>query len=316
VVTPPVNDIARGSGLLENSIAAVDASSWGLLLLHGGESMDLLQRISTNDCAGCVPGTAVQTVLVNEKAKIVDAVVIVNTRGGILMTTSPGQSAHVKAWLERFIIMEDITVEDVTDRFVCSLVFGTPGLLHAHFSLTPHLDPPFTSGAGHVHFSYYSHPAVLVIAASAEAMVSEFASQAIPVLSADAFDCFRVRYGIPGAGREIAATVNPLEAGMKRIVSFTKGCYIGQEVIARLETYRKVQRLLCLLRLDPYPRTSISPEIIGEQGIHGYITTIVAGAEGADAGLALGVVRSPVVGARFTADNGAVGAVIEQIFEY
>jgi len=315
VVTPPVNDIARGSGLLENSIAAVDASSWGLLLLRGGEAIDLLQRISTNDCAGCVPGTAVQTVLVNEKAKIVDAVVIVNTRGGILMTTSPGQSALVKAWLERFIIMEDITVEDVTDRFACALVLGNPELLHAHFPVTTRLDTTFPTGAGHVHFSYFSHPAVLVIAASAEAMGSEFASQSIPVVSADAFDSYRVRNGIPGAGREIAATVNPLEAGMKRIVCFTKGCYIGQEVIARLETFRKVQKLLCLVRLEPPPKAAISPEIIGEQGIHGYITTIVAGAEGADAGLALAVMRAPAVGARFTADNGAVGAVIERIFE-
>ncbi len=315
MVTPPVNDIVRECGLLENGIAAVDASSSGLLLLRGGESIDFLQRISTNDCAGCVPGTAVQTVLVNEKAKIVDAVIIVNTPEGILMTTSPGRSVQVKAWLERFIIMEDITIEDLTGRFVCSLVFGTPELLIAHFPFHSRLDPPFSIRAGYVHLSYFSRPAVFVIFKFPEAMESEFASKAVSVVSADAFDSFRVRNGIPGAGREFPGTVNPLETGMKHIVCFTKGCYIGQEVIARLETYKKVQKFLCLLRLEPCPTSPISQEIIGEQGIHGYITSIDPAPDGEDGVLALAVMRTPVVGARFTLENGTIAAVVEKIFE-
>ena len=54
----------------------------------------------------------------------------------------------------------------------------------------------------------------------------------------------RIKAGLPAPGAELTDRVNPLEAGLDEFVSFTKGCYVGQEVIARLDTYDKVQRRL------------------------------------------------------------------------
>lgn len=314
-MTRSVDSIERECGMLENGIAAVDVSSSGLLLLHGKEAKDFLQRISTNNCAGCLPGTAVQTVLVNEKAKIIDAVLVVALEDALLMVTSPGQAPAVKAWLERFIIMEDITVEDKTDAYVCSIVLGAREQLTPAFPFASRIDPPFSIRSGYVHFSFFDHPAVFLIYKFPEAMESELAGRSIPVVSHEAYERFRIRHGIPAPGREITGMSNPLEAGLKRIVSFTKGCYIGQEVIARLDTYKKVQRLLCLVRLEPCPADATSREIIGENGIHGYITTILtAGAEHA-ADRALAIIKSPEVGARYTMENGAITVVVEQLFE-
>jgi folate-binding protein YgfZ len=65
-----------------------------------------------------------------------------------------------------------------------------------------------------------------------------------------AFHTARVMRGVPSPGNELSDRVNPLEAGLGRFISFTKGCYIGQEVIARLDSYDKLQRRL--VRLAAY----------------------------------------------------------------
>lgn len=314
MVTAIVNNASRGRDLLDHGIAAVEYSSCGMLLLHGKETLDFLQRISTNDLRACVPGTAVQTVFVSEKAKIVDAVIVLATTDGALLLTGPGSAPQVKVWLERYIIMEDITIEDVTGRGARALVLGDGGTLTAAFP--PRELPVLPEGnASSIHFSFFSRPAVLLSAIDADAVHSILDASSIPFVTADVFDAFRVAYGIPLAGREITAESNPLEAGLKRIVSFTKGCYIGQEVISRLETYKKVQRLLCRVRLTPCPQPEMGAEIIGENGVHGYITTISP--DRADGGPcdALAILRSPVVGALFTMNNGTVGVRVEELFE-
>ena len=61
-------------------------------------------------------------------------------------------------------------------------------------------------------------------------------------------DAVRVSFGIPEYGPELGEPFNPLEAGLIGSVDFTKGCYIGQEVVARLDSYKKVQKYLVSLR--------------------------------------------------------------------
>jgi len=66
----------------------------------------------------------------------------------------------------------------------------------------------------------------------------------------DVTEALRVERGIPAFGKELGESYNPLEAGLMPLISFTKGCYIGQEVVARLNTYDKVQKSLVGLRWD------------------------------------------------------------------
>lgn len=69
------------------------------------------------------------------------------------------------------------------------------------------------------------------------------------ILSTDQFEFIRVSEGIPAEGRELTPDQNPLEARLADHVSFTKGCYIGQEVIARLDTYKKLKQMLTRFRM-------------------------------------------------------------------
>jgi tRNA-modifying protein YgfZ len=315
VVTEFINDRSRGCALLEGGIAAVDFSASGMLVLRGAESTDFLQRITTNDMSTCEPGSALQTVLVTDKAKLVDVVMVAHLGGELLMLCGAGRAAEVKARLERYIIMEDITIDDITGSLASSVILGTPEKLSAAFPPSTTPAPSHPSDALTIQCSYFSRPAVLLIRNDRETMDRDLHDRSIPLVSDEAFEAFRVRHGIPGTGKEITDRTNPLEAGLKPLISFTKGCYIGQEVIARLETYKKVQRFLCRVRLSPCPPDKSLTEIIGENGILGYITTIIDEPDRDGACSALAILRSPTVGTQLTLNDGVTTVLVEKIFE-
>ena len=96
--------------------------------------------------------------------------------------------------------------------------------------------------------------------------------------------------GVPAPGRELSEDYNPLEAGLLKHISFNKGCYIGQEVIARLDTYKKVSKYLVGLSWDSpeLPPAGASLTVDGKRS--GVVTSAV-GSERLGRGIGLGYVR-------------------------
>src|SRR4030095_4779257 len=72
-------------------------------------------------------------------------------------------------------------------------------------------------------------------------------------LGEEAYEMVRIEFGVPRFGRELTIDQNPLEARLDDAISWTKGCYVGQEVIARLDSRQKVSKLLVGLWLEPGP---------------------------------------------------------------
>jgi hypothetical protein len=70
-------------------------------------------------------------------------------------------------------------------------------------------------------------------------------------IGTQAYEAVRLQHAVPLYGHEMGDAYNPLEAGLIGSIDFHKGCYIGQEVIARLDTYQKVQKRLVRLRFSP-----------------------------------------------------------------
>ena len=82
----------------------------------------------------------------------------------------------------------------------------------------------------------------------------------------------RIEAAFRRPGAELNDRVNPLEAGLEEFVSFTKGCYVGQEVIARLDTYDKVQRRL--VRLDAPDGTAPGESLTSGTRTAGWVTSV------------------------------------------
>ncbi len=102
--------------------------------------------------------------------------------------------------------------------------------------------------AGYVETPRVQMAHVLVQNAEAESVWTELTKRAeelgVPRMGFAAYETFRIARGIPDIGRELTNDFNPFEVGLRDAISMTKGCYIGQEVIARLDTYQKVKRKL------------------------------------------------------------------------
>ena len=84
----------------------------------------------------------------------------------------------------------------------------------------------------------------------------------------------RVNFGVPEYGPELGEQFSPLEAGLIGSVDFAKGCYIGQEVIARLDSYKKVQKYLVSLSFDADATVSSGDELFDEGKPVGTITSV------------------------------------------
>lgn len=229
--------------------AAVFPSDAGRLRLTGEDARDLLNRLSTNlvDPDGEAGEVAV-TVLTSDRGRIVDLVYVAHCGDHQLMLTSTGQQQNVIDFLDKYTIMEDLEVEDVTRETVMLTLTGPEA--------SAILDSIDNADAMRVTLPADpddgEHPPTYQLICSdrdaADRLRETLESAGAVSVSATTAEVLRIAGGQPAHGSEMNDTYNPLEAGLIGAIDFHKGCYIGQEVIARLDTYHKVQKYLVKLR--------------------------------------------------------------------
>jgi len=257
------NAAAEYRAALETA-ALYDHSQAGRLRVEGDDALDLLNRLSTNRVDNLPPGQGAPTILTTDRGRILDLLLVVNAGPYALLLTGPGSPPAVIAWLDKYTIMEDLTLTNITeDTAQFTLCGPAAGQLIAAAGLADRnqLDtmPPYAALTADIdgqeimliHHPIGDLPAwdLLLGDNSAAPIVWETLTAAgfVPI-GQDAWDALLVSKGIPRYGRELGDDFNPLEAGLIGAIDFAKGCYIGQEVIARLDTYQKVQKHLALLR--------------------------------------------------------------------
>jgi hypothetical protein len=163
--------------------------------------------------------------------------VILEASGSILVACIGDHDGRVRSWLERFIIMEDVSVADVSEQLTSIVVYAGGG--DGDWTL------PNVPQAPLVPIPLVRHTCGLALTAVSSADDAGTVLSGLGTsVDSQRFHHDRVAAGVPWMGTEIGEQRHPLEARLRRLISFTKGCYIGQEVIARLDAYRKVQMAL------------------------------------------------------------------------
>jgi folate-binding protein YgfZ len=155
----------------------------------------------------------------------------------------------MKQWIEKYIIMEDITIKVLTSKLTHFMIYGSMEDMHDLMPRLP-LDKfqVFEETMGSAMLGHVLAPGELREIAIEWLLGAGFAES-----ESNDYEEHRITRGIPAFPSELSSSYNPLEAGLVRLVSFTKGCYIGQEVVARLDTYKKVQRRLVRLKMLELP---------------------------------------------------------------
>lgn len=278
--------------------ALLDRSASGRLRITGADGLDLLNRLSTNKLIDLTAGEGASTVLTTNKGRIIDLLPVVNLGSELLAITNPQTLQQVVDWIDLYTFGEDIQVTDVTDETALIHLAGplSGPLLgpEATSLLINHVQDMSIDGASAkvVRTDALGIPGydLLVDLDNAEKVWEALVGKGAVPAGEDAAEMVRVEQGAPRYGRELGEEFNPLEAGLLPSISFDKGCYIGQEVVVRLNTYNKVQkRLMGIAVHEGSPQPEQRLEV--EEKDAGWITS-VAYSPMLRRSLALGYVRS------------------------
>ena len=315
-------DVAAEYAALTGGAGLTDRSDTGRLRATGADALDLLNRLTTNNLEGLPDGTGVPSVLTSPKGRVVDLLMVGAQAGGLLLLTSPGREEVVAEWIDFYTFGEDAAFEittPATAQFtltgpeasqVLDAVLRTP-LPRYHLAETAIAGVPVvvwhTLSAGAESYE------VIVERAQAQAAWEALANAGAMPAGSRAWEAVRVAQGAPVYGAELGEETNPLESRLRGAVSFSKGCYTGQEVVARLDTYQKVQRRLMAVSLTG-PAEQGDPLLADGQRA-GTLTSVVQ-VPGADAtvGLALVDARHARPGVILALPNGAAATLADPAY--
>ena len=291
---------------LIGAVGLVRRSHVGRLELTGDDALDLLNRLSTNKLEDLTPGAGMRSVLTSAKGRIVDLPLVLMLDDRLLLLVGPDARERVAEWIDFFTFVEDVTVRDLTPETVMFSLIGPDATNlveefagEAVASLSLHGVTSANVGGVSVTVvrdDFGALPGFDLIAPVEEGerlwryLVERSAGDGAKPAGALALESVRVEQGVPAPGLELSEDYNPLEAGLLQHISFNKGCYVGQEVIARLDTYKKVSKYLVGLSWDgqELPPTGASLTVDGRRS--GVVTSAVR-SKRLRRGIGLGYVR-------------------------
>jgi tRNA-modifying protein YgfZ len=299
---------------LREEAGLLDRAERPRIVVRGSEAAEFLQGQVTNDVEALEPGQGCYAALLDRKGKIRADMRVLRLSGDeFLIDTEPQTGDALLGHLGMYNVGRDAVVEaDDSGRVLLSLIGPlTPTLLgdlppapeHSHREL-------FVAGVRCTAIAT-DRGADLLVPADGVAAVREhlIGAGAQPVAEAAA-EIARVEAGRPRVGREIDAATMPEEAGINdRAVSFTKGCYIGQETVARLHYKGKPNRHLRRLR-PAEPVAAGEPIVAGEREVGIVGTAVISPAEGP---LALAVVRREAEPGTTVIVGEGVAATVEAV---
>ena len=278
--------VARVTPLRFVRLASLPHGRRVLLRLAGADVRRFLQGILTADVEVARPGQAVPAAILTVKGKIIAEAIVLGCADGSLHLALPADAAdEVIALLDRHIIMDDVTLErDDAAEFA----IAWPGPLAG-----PGIEALETIHPG---------PGVLLFGAP-EAVAAALAGA--EEVGPEGWDARRIEAGAPAWGREIAAGVFPPEVGFVAAVSYDKGCFMGQEPLARIHARGQVNRVLVRVRGGTCPKEPVDLAA-PERPQAGRWTTWAADGSGA---IGLAIVHRSAAAPGTVLTGEAVGAV-------
>ncbi len=254
----PVELRAEAEALVERAGAcALDDAH--VLLVSGDDAMPWLQGQVTQDVGRVAPGGSAYTLLLSPNGKVIADAWVHRRADDVALVVPSAASEALRAQLDAHVIMEDVTIAHAPDLAVVTVQGPRARALRAAATEGDVFDADrLDTGAG---FD------VLVPRAEAERVLAALAAAVTAAggarVSAAGYELARIRRGVPKAFVDFGENTLPQEAGLaKRAVSFTKGCYLGQEPVVMLEHRGQAPKRLFAARVggDVEPGASLGAE--------------------------------------------------------
>ena len=270
----------------QNNVSIADRSHLGRILAYGSDTLDLLNRLSTNAVDPMPVGTGESTVITTGKGRILDWITVLHYGDEVLMITSPERTATVSDWIDTYTFDEDTTLSNVTGTTAMVSLVGPSAeeILHSLVGggvpMISRFECCSADWNGNQIIVARTNPVgqcgydIIVPSLIAEAFWDTAIELGVPPVGHDALEDFRIEAKLPKWGHELTEEQNPLEAGLEAEISWDKGCYTGQEVVARLFNYHRIQRRLVTLELPFNQPYQVNTPLIIDGQTAGHITSI------------------------------------------
>ncbi len=293
------------------NIVLLDRSHEGRIEIKGKDRHEILNRISTNNIATMTLGDVRPTLLTNANGRILERVIACDWKeDSLLIITGPGRGQGIASYLQRQIFFnDDAKVTDIsTNTYQFALHGPSTNTLFSEFS--DNISHGLFSGED-IHIAQkavftsllksFSTQHRIVICDRVDApiiwqiLIKSGKAYGLRPSGGLTYNTLRIRAGFPGAGRELSNDFIPLEVGLWDEVSFNKGCYTGQEIIARMESREQLAKTLVRLHIDEEVNAPVDLYSNGKRV--GTLTSSVTSPDGEHFGMGI-VKRSAIVEAK------------------
>lgn len=287
-----------------NKLTLVDRSHWGRVRVGDRDRLTFLHNQSTQTLNLRKLGEVCETTFVTSTARVLDLATVAVLADSVLMVVSPGMAESLITFLDRYIFFADqVTLTDVSAETVMFSLMGPEsadalkclGIEVAAAGVVEgtigSVAVTVMSGSGLVTTGY----TLIAAMTDREALWSMLVEIPALVINETAFERLRIEQGRPMPGSELTEDYNPLDAGLWSTVSFNKGCYIGQETIARLESRDAVKMGLWGVRLEAGVATGTPVWVEGAKA--GVMTSVYELENGSAVGLCYVRTKAAGVGA-------------------
>jgi len=303
-VVADYGDATAEHAALRGAVGVLDLSCRGRVCLTGADRVKFLHGQVTNDVQRLRVGAGCYAALVNAKGRMQGDLNIYCLPDELLLDFEPGYTAAIVDRLERFIITDEVQVVDAAPHYGLLSVQGPQateainqlglswplpsqalsysGVLDATMGQLYLMNHARTGSKG-----YDLFVPTAALGAVFDKLVAAAKSLDGRACGWRALEAARIEAGIPRFGQDMDEGTLPPEAGLEsRAISYSKGCYIGQEVIARIRTYGQVARALrrLIIPADLNPLPAPGDKLLADGKEVGHLTSVIPG-------LGLGYVR-------------------------
>ncbi len=245
-----------GYDALRNGAAWLDLSGRGKIKLTGEDRARLLHAMTTNHVQQLTPGTGCYAFFLNTQGRVLSDVNILCRPDYFLLDLEPETREKIYQHLDRYIIADDVTLEDVTPQIVTIAVEGpkSSDVLQAAGAPVPEAEYSTLEWGTRLvaRLNTTGGPGFFVFAPTGEksGLIAQLEAAGAVAGDAEASRVVRLEHGKARYGEDISERFLAQEANQPHALHFNKGCYLGQEIVERVRSRGQIHRVLMPLMLE------------------------------------------------------------------
>ena len=245
-----------GYDTLRNRAAWIDLSARGKIKLTGEDRARLLHAMTTNHIQQLTPGSGCYAFFLNDKGRILADANVLCRPDYFLLDVEPEVRASLYQHLDHYIIADDVTVEDITDTTATIAVEGpeASAVLQRLGAPVPEADCASIDWESSVIARLNSTGStgffVFAPADQKTALIASLEAAGAGLADAEAARVVRLEHGKARYGEDISERFLAQEANQPQALHFSKGCYLGQEIVERVRSRGQIHRVLMPLTLE------------------------------------------------------------------